>query len=84
MIKQRMCIACNARKNKLELYKIVADEGRNALLDEKYKINARSIYLCKDEKCINTVIAKLQKGKANVKINVNLESLKELLGKIKS
>ena len=51
----RCCIACKSRKNKEEFFRIVADNNKNAIIDENQNINSRGIYLCKYKKCINNI-----------------------------
>ncbi len=79
MIKIRCCVLCKSRKNKSELLRIVAHENGNAILDESQNINKRGIYLCKNKECIERYIKAIKKGKINLKIKVNLESLTALL-----
>lgn len=77
MIKIRTCIACRAKKSKNELIRIVASEGI-ARIDESQKENARGIYICNDENCINRLLKAKDLSKC-IKIKTNTENLKELL-----
>jgi len=73
----RTCIACRAKKEKHDLLRIVAKEEK-AALDETYKENARGIYLCKDQTCINKILKAKDISKC-IKIDVSMDSMKELL-----
>ncbi len=75
----RCCIACKSRKNKEEFFRIVADNDKNAIIDKNQNINSRGIYLCKDKKCITNIQKAILKNKANLKINVENESILEVL-----
>jgi hypothetical protein len=74
----RCCSLCKKRKEKNDLFRIVANNG-SAILDEKQNINSRGIYICKDKKCIESLIKAIDKSKFNLKINVNCDSLKKVL-----
>ncbi len=50
----RMCVGCRRMKPKGELIRIVRGVNGEPVADEKQKILSRGIYICKDEKCINT------------------------------
>lgn len=51
----RLCIGCNAMKNKKEMIRIVKnDEGIN--LDKTGKKNGRGAYLCDDMECLEKAI----------------------------
>lgn len=52
----RMCLACKARKNKSELFRLIYDEDLGFVLDEKQKQNKRALYICKDNKCLNKIL----------------------------
>ena len=73
----RTCIACRAKKEKHELLRIVAKE-KKATLDKTYKENARGIYLCKDNTCINKLLKAKDISKC-IKIDTTQDSMKELL-----
>lgn len=75
----RCCIVCRTRKKKKEFFRIVADENKNAIIDEKQNINSRGIYLCKDNKCINNLQKAINKNKIKLKIEINDQSLLEVL-----
>ena len=75
----RTCIACRQRKYKVELFRIVADNKKNAKFDKLQKENSRGIYLCKDKKCLEKCIKLLEKNKLNIKVSVDKDSLKSLI-----
>ena len=79
MVKIRCCIKCKTRKPKEELFRIVAGENNEAILDEKQKVNKRAIYICKNKKCIEEYIKFIKKKKVNLRPNISLDSLLELL-----
>lgn len=48
----RMCCVCRNKKTKKEMIKIVKDKDGNIFLDDTYKKNGRSAYVCKIKDCI--------------------------------
>ena len=79
MIPIRCCIACKTRKNKEDFIRIVADKEKNAIIDTNKNINSRGIYICKDKKCINNLQKAILKNRVTLKINVDLDSILEVL-----
>jgi len=77
MIKTRTCVACRNKKVKEELLRIVSING-DAVLDDTGKMNARGMYICRDEKCISKLLKAKDITKC-VKINASKESIMELL-----
>ena len=75
----RCCVACRTRKNKKDLFRIVADNDKKAILDIKQNINSRGIYVCKDKKCIENLKKALDKNKFKLRVNIDSYSLKEVL-----
>ena len=73
----RTCIACRTKKDKCDLIRIVAKENI-ATVDETGKANTRGIYICNEKTCINKLLKAKDITKC-LKINVTLESIKELL-----
>ncbi len=51
-VPQRMCVSCRKRDEKCKLIRIVKIKDTPILDNEKYH-DGRSIYVCKDEKCID-------------------------------
>ena len=79
MIPIRCCIACKTRKNKEDFIRIVADKEKNAIIDTNQNINSRGIYICKDKKCINNLQKAILKNRVTLKVNVDLDSILEVL-----
>ena len=79
MIPIRCCIACKTRKNKEDFIRIVEDKEKNAIIDTNQNINSRGIYICKDKKCINNLQKAILKNRVTLKINVDLDSILEVL-----
>ena len=79
MIPIRCCIACKTRKNKEDFIRIIADKEKNAIIDTNQNINSRGIYICKDKKCINNLQKAILKNRVTLKINVDLDSILEVL-----
>lgn len=48
----RKCVACQERKPKRELVRVVADPERGPIIDASGKANGRGAYLCRDAECI--------------------------------
>lgn len=80
----RTCIACRQRKNKEELFRIVADKEKKAKYDKHQKINSRGIYLCKNKNCLEKCIKLLEKNKLNIKVSVDNESFKSVINDVEN
>ena len=52
----RMCMACNEKKEKQELLRIVRTVDGNIEPDLTGKKNGRGAYICKSENCLEKVI----------------------------
>jgi len=81
---KRKCIACGEIKPRSELIRITKDHiSENIVIQPDSKTFGRSVYLCYNENCINTVI---KKGVNKLlKTNISREDLKGLLdGQFKS
>jgi predicted RNA-binding protein YlxR (DUF448 family) len=59
-IPQRMCVICRKRNVKLNLLRFVIIE-KEIVFDFQNKIEARGYYVCKDNKCINSIYKWLKK-----------------------
>lgn len=84
MKKSRKCVACGVFKPQDELIRITKEsKSGNIVIQPDSKIFGRSVYLCYNENCINTV---LKKGiNKPLKANISREDLKGLLdGQLKS
>ncbi len=75
----RCCVACKSRKNKEEFFRIVADKNNNAIIDKNQNINTRGIYVCKNKQCITNLEKIILKNRMKLKINVENESMLEVL-----
>ncbi len=75
----RCCIACKTRKEKQEFFRIVANSEKKAIIDKNQNINSRGIYICKEKKCISNLEKAILKNKVNLKINVENNSILEVL-----
>lgn len=51
MLPQRMCVACRKRNDKEKLLRLVKVNDE-ILVDSYHKIQARGVYLCKNEECV--------------------------------
>ncbi len=78
----RTCILCKRKNKKSELLRIVSNEKREAVYDEKQKINARAIYLCKDVNCLNNCEKRILKNKFKCKIDIDKDKLVDIIKKI--
>lgn len=52
----RTCMACNEKKEKQELLRVVRNVEGNVEADLTGKKNGRGAYICKSEDCLNKVI----------------------------
>ena len=81
---KRKCIACGEIKPRSELIRITKEHtSENIVIQPDSKTFGRSVYLCYNENCINTV---LKKGVNKLlRTNISREDLKGLLdGQFKS
>ena len=60
---ERRCVACNEKKEKRELLRIVKTPENKIEVDLTGKKNGRGAYICKKEECLNKAIntGKLEK-----------------------
>ncbi len=75
----RCCVACKSRKNKEDLFRIVADKNNHAIIDRNQNINSRGIYVCKSKQCITNLEKIVIKNRMKLKIDVENESMLEVL-----
>ena len=52
---ERTCVVCREKKNKSELFRIAKTSESNYSFDEKQKLQARAIYVCKTHECIKRI-----------------------------
>lgn len=74
----RTCIGCRTKKDKYEYIRIVS-KNSHPILDKNMNYNSRGIYICKCKECIAKCIGALEKGRLNVKIDINKDELKNIL-----
>ena len=53
---QRKCMACNTKKNKYDLIRIVKNSKGEISLDKTGKQNGRGAYICNNIECLERVI----------------------------
>lgn len=53
---QRRCMACNTKKNKYDLIRIVRNKKGEILVDKTGKLNGRGAYICNNIECLEKVI----------------------------
>ena len=74
----RSCIVCRKKNSKKDLFKIVSKD-KIAFYDKKQNINSRSIYICKNQECINKCKKIISKDKLNTKLSIENESMLKVL-----
>ena len=55
-IVQRMCMGCNAKKDKKELIRIVMNKEGDISIDKTGKLAGRGAYICDNIDCLEKVI----------------------------
>ena len=55
-IVQRMCMACNTKKDKKELIRIVLNKSGQVEIDKTGKLSGRGAYICNNLDCLNKLI----------------------------
>ena len=63
-IPQRMCVGCQAMKNKKELLRVVRTPDGAIVLDSSGKKAGRGAYLCNVEQCLSKAIKEKRLEKA--------------------
>ncbi len=75
---KRQCIICGELKEKNELIRITQDyKSKEAKLNTDNKIQGRSVYICKENNCIEKAL-KINEKKAVKKVKIG-ENIKEAL-----
>lgn len=80
----RSCVVCRKKQEKSNLIRIVADEKLDPIYDKDQNINSRGFYICNDRNCLEKVKKIIERNKFNVKIDINKQSLLELVKKIEN
>lgn len=78
---QRTCMGCNAKKDKIDLIRIVKGKGGEIFADQSGKMEGRGAYICKSEECLNKCI-KNKRFLKNFEIEIGdntYENLKEII-----
>ena len=78
---ERTCIVCKQKQDKNQMSRIVCD-GQSVLIENEKKLNGRGAYICKDEKCISSLIKNKSLNRAFRK-NVSLETYEEIVKYLK-
>ena len=60
---ERMCCACNMRRDKRELLRIVRTPDHTAMVDATGRANGRGVYLCRDAACVRLALKKKAIGR---------------------
>ena len=78
---ERRCVACNEKKEKNELLRIVRTPEKKIEVDTSGKKNGRGAYICKREECLNKII-KTKKLEKIFEIEINDEIYESIRGVI--
>lgn len=55
-IVQRTCMACNLKKDRKELIRIVLNKQNEINIDKTFKADGRGAYICKNIECLEKLI----------------------------
>lgn len=80
-IVQRMCMACNTKKDKKELIRIVLNKSGQVEIDKTGKLSGRGAYICNNLDCLNKLI-KTKRLEKIFNIKIDEEIYKNLRGVI--
>ena len=75
----RTCIGCREKKEKQELFRIVASKNEGIILDLKQKKDGRGAYICKNKGCFEKAKKRKALSRA-LKTNVEDNKYNELRG----
>lgn len=73
----RKCVACNERKSKSDLIRIVKKEDKKVEIDLTGKANGRGAYICRNVDCIDEA-EKTKKLSRALKMEVSKDVYEEL------
>lgn len=80
-VPQRMCVACRTARPKRELVRVVrlvSPDGENAVVvDETGKRSGRGAYVCRQQTCWETALARQQLERA-LKVTITAETVTQL------
>ena len=80
-IVQRMCMGCNAKKDKRDLIRIVMNKEGNISIDKTGKLSGRGAYICDNTNCLDKLI-KTKRLERIFKTKIDEEIYKNLRGVI--
>lgn len=80
-IVQRMCMACNTKKDKKELIRIILNKSGQIEIDKTGKLSGRGAYICNNLDCLNKLI-KTKRLEKIFNIKIDEEIYKNLRGVI--
>ena len=78
---QRKCMACNTKKDKYELIRIIKKNNGEILVDKTGKLDGRGAYICNDISCLEKVIKSNRIGKV-LKSNIDKKIYEDIRGVI--
>ena len=78
---QRKCMACNTKKDKYELIRIIKKNNGEILVDKTGKLDGRGAYICNDIACLEKVIKSNRIGKV-LKSNIDKKIYEDIRGVI--
>ena len=73
---ERTCVVCREKKDKSDLFRIAKISENNYSFDEKQKMQARAIYVCKTHECIKRI-------SKNKKYSLKIEDLLSMVNLLK-
>ena len=78
---QRKCMACNVKKDKYELIRIIKKNNGEILVDKTGKSDGRGAYICNDISCLEKVIKSNRISKV-LKSNIDKKIYEDIRGVI--
>lgn len=78
---QRTCMACNEKKDKYDLIRIVKNKKGEILVDQTEKQEGRGAYICNNIKCLEKVI-KTNRIQKILKTNIDKKIYENIRGVI--
>ena len=78
---QRKCMACNVKKDKYELIRIIKKNNGEILVDKTGKLDGRGAYICNDISCLEKVIKSNRISKV-LKSNIDKKIYEDIRGVI--
>ena len=78
---QRKCMACNTKKDKYDLIRIVRSTDGGILIDKLGKLNGRGAYICNNIDCLEKAIKTNRIGRI-LKSNIDKKIYEDIRGVI--